>query len=615
MLTISKKLLDLFTKADRWQLLAMFGAVLVTATLQTFAVASIMPFIALAANPDVVSENAWLAWLYATSGVTGTSAFLTLVGVMFLVILVLSNIFAGLTTWWLLAFVFGKNHDLSTRLLSQYLSQPYTEFLDRNTAELSKNILNEVYVVVTGVLIPGMYVFVRGITSLFIVLLLLTVNVTLAASVFVVLGGAYGIIYLFVRGRQGYHGNARLDANTDRFRMAAEALGGAKEIQVLERRREFVARFAEPSRAFADHTVRNEVVGLVPRYTMETVAFGGILLIIVYLLSQGRELQQVLPTISLFAFGGYKLLPALQHMFESLTTVRFYESALDTLRDDLLAGGGASVLPDAAEVEPSEAGSPQAEPIGFNDTIRLNGVSFTYPGASTPSLDGVDLTIRKGTVHGLVGGTGSGKTTLVDLILGLLVPQEGALLVDGDEVAGSRVPGWHRHVGYVPQEIFLTDESVSSNVAFGLPAERIDHERVEWASKVAQLDEFVDTLAEGFDTVIGEAGVRLSGGQRQRIGIARALYQDPDVLILDEGTSALDGVTEAKVIQAIQALEPRKTIIWIAHRFASIRDCDEIHLLDQGKIVARGRFEELMESNDQFRAMAQGAPAEQATPA
>ncbi len=609
MLTISKKLLGLFTRADRWQLLAMFVAVLITATIQTFAVASIMPFIALAANPDVVSENAWLAWLYATSGVTGTSAFLTLVGVMFLVILVLSNTFSGLTNWWLLKFVFGKNHDLSTRLLGQYLSQPYTEFLDRNTAELSKNILNEVYVVVTGVLIPAMYVFVRGITSLFIVLLLLTVNVTLAASVFVVLGGAYGVIYLVVRGRQGYHGNARLDANTDRFRMAAEALGGAKEIQVLERRREFVARFAEPSKAFASHTVRNEVVGLVPRYTMETVAFGGILLIIVYLLSQGRELQQVLPTVSLFAFGGYKLLPALQHMFESLTTVRFYEAALDTLRDDLLAGGE-RVLSDVAEVGPSAV-----EPLGFDDTIRLSGVSFTYPGASTPSLDGVDLTIRKGTAHGLVGGTGSGKTTVVDLILGLLVPQEGALLVDGGEVAGPLVTSWRRHVGYVPQEIFLTDESVSSNVAFGLPADRIDHERVEWASKVAQLDEFVDTLAEGFDTVIGEAGVRLSGGQRQRIGIARALYQDPDVLILDEGTSALDGVTEAKVIQAIQALEPRKTIIWIAHRFASIRDCDEIHLLDQGRIVAHGRFEELMESNDQFRAMAQAAPVEQATPA
>lgn len=606
MLTISKKLLDLFTRADRRQLLALFLAVLITATIQTFAVASIMPFIALATNPAVVSENAWLAWLYATSGVTGTSAFLTLVGVMFLVILVLSNTFSGLTNWWLLTFVFGKNHDLSTRLLGQYLSQPYTEFLDRNTAELSKNILNEVYVVVTGVLIPAMYVFVRGITSLFIVLLLLTVNVTLAASVFVVLGGAYGIIYLFVRGRQGYHGNARLDANTDRFRMAAEALGGTKEIQVLERRHEFVARYAEPSKAFAGHTAANEIVGLLPRYAMETVAFGGILLIIVYLLAQGQELEQFLPTVSLFAFGGYKLLPALQHMFESLTTVRFYESALDTLRDDLLGGGGKSVLSDAAELEPSEA-----EPFGFAETIRLSGVSFTYPGASTASLEGVDLTIRRGTAHGLVGGTGSGKTTLVDLILGLLVPQKGALLVDGEEVAGPRVSSWRRHVGYVPQEIFLTDESVASNVAFGLPAARIDRERVQWAAGVAQLDEFVDTLAEGFDTVIGEAGVRLSGGQRQRIGIARALYGNPDVLILDEGTSALDGVTEAKVIDAIQALTPRKTIIWIAHRFASVRDCDEIHVLDRGKIVARGRFEDLMETNEQFRAMAQAAPAKE----
>lgn len=607
MLTLTNKLLDLFTRADRWQLLAIFAAVLITAIIQTFAIASIMPFIALAANPSVVSENAWLAWLHATSGVEGTSAFLTLVGMVFLVFLVLSNLFTGLTIWWVLAFIFGKNHDLSTRLLARYLSQPYTEFLDRNTAELSKNILNEVYVVVTGALIPAMYVYVRAITVLFIVLLLFMVSASLTIAVFVALGGAYGIVYLVVRGRQGYHGQARLDANTDRFRMAAEALGGAKEIQVLERRSEFVARFAGPSKAFAGHTVRNEVVGLVPRYTMETVAFGGILLIIIYLLAQGQEFQEFLPIVSLFALGGYKLLPALQHLFESLTTVRFYESAVDQLRKDLL-GDGERVLSGAPEVDPSEV-----EPLGFDDTIRLNGVSFTYPGASTPSLDGVDLTIRKGTAHGLVGGTGSGKTTLVDLILGLLVPQKGTLLVDGEEVAGPRVSSWRRHVGYVPQEIFLTDESVSSNVAFGLPAERIDHERVEWASKVAQLDEFVDSLADGFDTVIGEAGVRLSGGQRQRIGIARALYQDPDVLILDEGTSALDGVTEGKVIQAIQALEPRKTIIWIAHRFASIRGCDEIHVLERGKITARGRFEDLMESNERFRAMAQAAPVEQAS--
>ncbi len=309
-------------------------------------------------------------------------------------------------------------------------------------------------------------------------------------------------------------------------------------------------------------------------------------------------------------------MPALQHLFESLTTVRFYESALDTLRDDLL-GDGETALSEEIDVEaalgPSAVEPVVVEPVGFDDTIRLSGVSFTYPGASTPSLDGVDLTIRKGTAHGLVGGTGSGKTTLVDLILGLLVPREGTLLVDGEEVAGPRVPGWRRHVGYVPQEIFLTDESVACNVAFGLPVERIDRERVEWASKVAQLDEFVDTLAEGFDTVIGEAGVRLSGGQRQRIGIARALYQDPALLILDEGTSALDGVTEARVIQAIQALEPRKTIIWIAHRFASIRDCDEIHVLERGRIIAQGRFEDLMESNERFRAMAQSAPVEQAS--
>ena len=604
MLTLSRKLLELFTPREHRQLLVLFSAALVTALLQTFAVASIMPFMALVAEPAAVFESRWLTWLYAAAGVADPTGFQILLGVLVLGLLVLSNAFSGLTSWGLMTFAFRKNHDLSTKLLSKYLSQPYTEFLDRNTAELSKNILGEVLVVVTGVLIPGMYVFVRGSMALFLVMLLVFVDVVLAVSVIVVLGGAYAIIYLFVRGRQARHGKARLEANSDRFRMAAEALGGVKEIQVLEREAEFVARFAQPSAAYATHTVRNEVVGLLPRYAMETIAFGGILLIVISLLARGQDLGQIIPTLSLYAFGGYKLLPALQHLFEGLTTVRFYESALDILRDDLLRNGSATALQAAPDTAPSE-------PVEFHESVRLAGVSFTYPGAQGPSLDGVDLTIARGTSHGLVGGTGSGKTTLVDLILGLLVPQTGALEVDGGPVSGARVSGWRRHVGYVPQEIFLTDDTVANNIAFGVPPEAVDRERIEWASGIAQLDEVMVELPKGLDTVIGERGVRLSGGQQQRIGIARALYRNPDVLILDEGTSALDGVTEAKVIDAIQALTPRKTIIWIAHRFASVRDCDEIHVLDQGKIVARGRFEDLMETNDQFRAMAQAAPAKE----
>ena len=609
MLTLSKKVLELLTRRERRQLYALFVVVLITATLQTFAVASIMPFMALVDNAAAVSETPLLAWLYAFSGVADTQGFLILVGVLVLAILVVSNAFSGVTIWWLLRFAFRKNHDLSTRLLSKYLSQPYTEFLDRNTAEMSQNILSEVMVVVTGVLIPGMYVFVRGAMCLFLVLLLLFVDVRLAVTVIGVLGGAYAVIYFFVRGRQARAGKARMEANSERFRMAAEALGGVKEIQVLERERDFVARYADPSLRFANHAVRNEIVGVLPRYTMETIAIGGVLLIVILLLARGPGQEQPLfATLGVYAFAGYKMLPALQHLFESLTTVRFYESALDTLREDLLRGGE-RMLPEVDEIEPSSNA-----PIDFDETIRLSGVTFQYPGASMPSLDGVDLTIRKGSAHGLVGGTGAGKTTLVDMILGLLVPQDGALEVDGLEVAGPRVGGWRRLVGYVPQEIFLTDDSVARNVAFGVPAEQVERERVEWAAGIAQLDEVVAELPDGLDTVIGERGVRLSGGQRQRIGIARALYGNPDVLILDEGTSALDGATEAKVIDALQAMEPPKTMLWIAHRLASVRDCDEIHVLDQGRIVAHGGYDELMRTNDQFRAMARATPADGASP-
>lgn len=595
MLSFASKLLGLFHRGDRWKLPGILLAVLVTAAVETFAVASIIPFMAVVGDPSVLDGNPFLAYLYRLSGVGTPTRFLVLLAGFSMAFLTIANAFSAFTIWSLQRFAWGKNHEFSTRLLRGYINQPYSELLNRNTSELSKNILTEVQVVITGVLIPTIYILVQGTLCVMLLALLVAVDGLLALAVLAVLGSAYGMIYLVFRGRQGRAGKARLDANTDRFRMASEALLGAKEVKALRRESEFVSRYASPSADFAEHTAMNETVGVLPRYAMEIVAFGGMLAIVIYLLMSGEGPHRLLPTVSVYAFAGYKLLPSLQQIFRGLTTVRFFESALDTLAEGLRE----------EEAQAKEARDPETSAlVDFTTEITLSDLWFTYPDAEEPAIRDVSLRLPRGAVSAFVGRSGSGKTTLVDLILGLLTPDEGSVSVDGLEINALSAKGWRRNVGYVPQEIFLLDESIADNIGFGLSGQDLDRDRVEVVSRLAQVGDFIGDLAEGYDTVVGDRGVRLSGGQRQRIGIARALYHDPELLVLDEGTSALDAVSEDLVSDAIRELTPAKTVILIAHRLPTVREADAIHVLEAGEVVASGTYEELMVGSSHFQRLA-----------
>jgi ABC-type multidrug transport system fused ATPase/permease subunit len=597
---IYRKLLNLFDSRERWQLAGVFAAVAFTGILEVVGVVSIMPFMALVASPRVALEQPLLAAVYRRMGFESVTAFLTFTGAAVLALMVITNAVTAYTTWLILRFSYDKYHALSHRLLAKYLFQPYTYFLTNNTASLAKNILTETQTVVEGVVVPALTVLARALVALMLVGLLFIYDPVLALSIAGVLGGAYALIFAVYRNRAVRTGQARVRENEVRFRVASEALGGIKDVKVLDREDEFLRRFDGPSSRFARHVATGFAIAQLPRYLLDSLAFGGVLLIVLYLIAVRGDAAGVIPAVSLYAVAGYRLLPTLQAIFHGMSRVRFSAPALDDMYEDLRTAGAA----------PGRAAAPEAPaaPLPFTREIEVRDLEFRYPGAPSRALRGVSLRVPRNHSIALVGSTGSGKTTLVDVVLGLLQPDSGDIVVDGAPVTGQNRAGWKRLLGYVPQQIFLSDDTIARNIAFGLPEGQVDRAAVERAARIAHLHDFVQTLPEGYETPVGERGVRLSGGQRQRIGIARALYHDPEVLILDEATSALDGVTEDAVMQAIQELSHRKTIVLIAHRLRTVRHCDAIYLLEGGEVVARGTYDELMESNARFRSMAAGRP-------
>lgn len=593
-----RKIYDLLTPQERKQALVVFAAILAMALLEVTGVGSIMPLMTLITRPEAIYENESIHWVYTALAFDNTQHFLFFAGLVVLGIIICNNTFSFFTTRLMVRFATSKNHSLSLRLLGKYLQMPYAYFLNQNTAALGKNILTETETVVGGALLPGMQLFAKGLVALFIVGLLFWMDPLLAGLVVVVLGGVYAAIYASVRRLLVRVGAERVSVNALRFKIAAEALGGIKDVKVSGSEAHFMYRFSAPSAVYAKHTATSHLIGQTPRFAMEALAFGGILAILLYMLAVRQDLSQVLPTISLYAFAGYRLLPALQYIYGAITQLRFNLASLDVLHRDLVESPGQTATMPPPSTPPSA--------LRMERALALRQVTFQYPGAGEPALRDLNLIITAGSSVALVGPTGSGKTTLVDIILGLLWPQQGGLTVDESPLTTAQLSAWQKHLGYVPQQIYLCDDTITRNIAFGVPDAAIDHGAVARAARAACLHDFiVNELPDGYDTVIGERGVRLSGGQRQRIGIARALYRDPSVLVLDEATSALDGITETAVIRGIRSLPGVRTLIIVAHRLVTVKDCDVICLLDQGRLVAQGTYHELLRTSRQFQNLAQ----------
>jgi ABC-type multidrug transport system fused ATPase/permease subunit len=593
-----RKLAELLSRRERRQLHLLYAMMIVSAVVEMFTIAALFPFLAIVAKPQMIESNAKLSAVYHALGFTTVDGFLIFAGAVVFGIVFFGLIFATVTQYAIYRYTAMRGYTIGGRVLRGYLTQPYAWFLNQHSADLGATVLTEVSEVVQRSMLPAMKLIAQAAVALLLALLLLAVDPVAAASAALLLGGSYGLVYVFVRTRLARMGRVRRMANQVKYKAAGEAIGGIKDVKLLHLEEAFLKRYERPALRAAEANAAIGVAAEAPRNVLRAIALGGILFFVLVMLTRGdTDMSAVLPVLGLYAFAGIRLLPALQQIYASIASMRFTKPVLDKLHADVME---------------SLAAAPKALPadvpaLPLNERLELRNVRYAYPNVERGALDGFDIAIPARTTVGVVGGTGAGKTTAVDVILGLLRPQVGALFVDGVEVTDDKVRGWQRSVGYVPQHIFLTDENVAANIAFGVDPGKIDMAAVERAARVAELHDFVlHELPEGYGTLLGERGIRLSGGQRQRVGIARALYHEPDVLVLDEATSALDNLTERAVMDAVHNLGGKKTIIMIAHRLSTVRDCDRIFLLERGRVVAEGSYDQLVETNDEFRRLVSG---------
>lgn len=598
MVSLFKKLYALFDRQERRQAKGVFVLMLGAALVEVVGVASILPFVAVLANPEVVNTNPFLNTLYTRLAFEDPASFMQVLGFFVLLLFLGSLALKAGSAYTVLRFSNMRFHSLAFRLLGSYLSQPYEFFLSRNTADLTKSLFSEVTEVVDGVLLPFLKFVSGSLVAILISVLLFIVEPWLTVAVGLVLGGSLGVIYYISRRLLSRLGSDRVKANQDRFRMANEALNGIKELRLAGRTANYLSRFENASRAYAKYQATNKIIGDLPHFAVQGIAFGGVLVLVLYLMGRQGGFDEATPLIALYAFAGYRLLPAFQQIFKNGTSLRFYSAGLDSLHHELIELG---------RHVPIAAGTHEQPKGRIGGDICLRGVTYYYPSTPTPALDNLSLEIGKGACVAFVGSTGSGKSTLIDLMLGLLEPSVGTIFVGAKELKGENLRAWQNNIGYVPQSIYLADATVAENIAFGIPPELIDRAAVERAAVAAHIHDFVTSkLTGGYDASIGERGVRLSGGQRQRIGIARALYHDPDVVVFDEATSALDNATEAAVMEAVNELAGLKTIILIAHRLSTVKSCDAIFMLENGKLTGDGTFEELIKHNAAFGLLAAG---------
>ena len=578
---------------EKNKLILLIIGIFLMSLLDVMGVASIMPFMALLVNQDSIEKSLVVSWLFKSLEFENNENFLIFIGVCVFFIIILSLIIKALVIYIQTRFSLMLEFSVSRRLIQGYLFQPYEWFLEKHSANLGKNVLSEVGNVVHGGMLPLLNLIAQLSVVLAILGFLLVVDTFLAIGMLVILGSAYGMILFVMRRKIKHLGEERFVANQERYKAVSEIFGAIREVKLVGLEKIYTEKFSRPAETYAKGQTTAHIITQLPRYVLEAVAFGGMILIVLYLMISRGSFSDAIPIVSLYAFAGYRLMPALQQIYSSLTLLRFVGPVLDALHEDLI------------ELSPRASEGDKSVDAKDMNLLRLEDVSYVYPGAKKHAIKNINIDIHSKKTVGIVGSTGSGKTTLVDLVAGLLGATSGCLIVDGSSLTATKRSGWSKLIGYVPQQIYLLDDTITANIALGVTEDYVNMSSIERVSKIANLHDFVtEKLERGYDTKIGERGVRLSGGQRQRIGIARALYRNPQILILDEATSALDNLTEQVVMDAVHNLESKITIIIVAHRFSTVRECDYIYMLEDGMIVAEGSYDYLIKNSTEFKKMA-----------
>ncbi len=577
---ILKKLWRLLIVKQRQKAVILLGLMLVGMVLETLGIGMVAPALILMTQSDLLTKYPEVGVLFELLGNPSREYLITL-GMLFLVsIYAIKAFFLAFLAWVQSKFIFGLQANLSQRLFTGYIFLPYTFHLQRNSAQLIRNVTSEVSLFSS--VSQSLLVLISEIVVLIGISILLLVVEPLGASlVMVILGLSGWIFYQITRSYISRWGKIRQYHEGQRIQHLQQGLGGAKDVKLLGREEEFLTQYNHHTNISSHVGQRQYVIQQFPRLWLELLAIIGLSVLVLVIISQGDSLDNLIPTLGLFAAAAFRLMPSVNRILIALQSLRFAVPVINTLYQEL------QLFKEVLPIRTSKI-SP------LKNSLALNEISFKYPEAEKYSLRGITINISKGTSVGCIGGSGAGKSTLIDIILGLLKPESGTVKVDGVDIQ-TNLRSWQDFIGYVPQSIFLTDDTLRRNIAFGLSSEQIDESAIWSSIRAAQLESYINGLPEGLDTIVGERGVRLSGGERQRIGIARALYHDPAVLVLDEATSSLDTETERGVMKTVSALQGKKTILIVAHRLSTIEHCDYLFQLDNGEVVKGGEASDVLD--------------------
>ena len=572
-----KQVFELVIPFGKFRLLTVFALVVLQGILQVVGVTSIFPFLALAADPERIYNSQYGRWFLSFLPEMENSQLLLVAGLFSISMMFLANFVCVVGEYVRNKYAHDYGHWLRIQLLNRMLDQPYSYFMQNNSSVLFKKVYTDVMGYINFVLLPLLEVIAKIFTCLLLVFTLLFIHLKIALLAAAGLTGFYLIIYLALRKRRQAISDEYKSAWRDSAQYLNQLFGGIKPVKVHEVEESFVHRFAEPSRTLAKNGAWVPIYSNVPRHIIEPVAFGGMIAIVVFLNARGRDMATVLPNMGVMALAGYKLMPSLQLIYGQLTKIAASRHNLEEVYDEYDSSKRLSVTKRSAK---SQA------PVSWEHTLGLSDVTFRYPDSNAPVFQDLNLTIEKNSSVAFVGKTGSGKSTIIDLIMGLHQPESGHLVVDGQKIERDQLGAFRAAIGYVPQEVFLIDDTVAANIALGIEKGKVDEDLLHESANAAQILDFVSNkLPNGFETIVGERGVRLSGGQRQRIGLARALYRNPSILVFDEATSALDNETESELMNSIESLGSEKTIILVAHRLTTTQNCDRIYRLEYGQLV------------------------------